>query len=169
MTVFVPLTLAAAQALRATGRAHDLRGYADGPGLRRWLGQPSLDREEADYVALGHAGVAALTLADVEAADAGTRLVLAVDAEGVGADDLGAVRLASVGWRDVGAVFADEEAAAGLVRAAREAVRGLELAEALPTPAVVELESAHDLLWYAPTELDALAAVADAGRPDRAD
>ena len=153
MTVFLPLTMAAARELRATGSVADVVGYADGPALRRWLGGERLEDEEADYVALNNAGVAALLLDE----DAPTRLVLAVDLELTGDDVLGAVSVPEVRWADVRSLFADERSAADTVRAARQAVRGLDLGAALAVPAVADLQDAYDLLWYAPEELDALA------------
>ena len=54
----MPVTLSAARELRSSGAARELTGYADGPELRRWLGESRLADEEADYVALNHAGVA---------------------------------------------------------------------------------------------------------------
>ena len=151
MTVFVPLALSAARQLRSTGSATDLIGYADGPALRSWLGGTRLDDEEADYVALNHAGVAALLLDG-----ASVRLVVAVDQEIAGADEFGSVPLPAVSWTDVRSLFADEAAAAGAVTAARTAVAGFDLAAALSLPEVEHLLDAHDLLWYAPEELDAL-------------
>jgi hypothetical protein len=153
MTVFVPVTVAAALELRASGDAVDLVGYGDGPALRQWAGEGALDDEEASYIALNHAGVAALLLDDT----APTRLVLAVDSEATGTDELGGVALPQVRWTDVRSLFADDPAAAEAVVAARAAVRSLDLAAALDTEAATRLEGTHDLLWYAPEELDALA------------
>ena len=152
MTVYVPITVAAAQQLRAAGEARDLVGYAAGPGLRRWVGEARLDEEEASYIALNHAGVAALLLDD-----SAPRLVLAVDQEVAGDDELGAVSVPLAAWTEVRSLFADEGSAAGAVAAARTAVAGLDLAAALTVPAVQELQDAYDLLWFAPEELDALA------------
>ena len=153
MTVFVPLTSAAVIKLRETGSAEDLHGYAAGPALRGWLGEARLDDEEADYVALNHAGIAALTLDDATA----TRIVVAVDQDASVGDELGAVTVARLDWAEVRSLFADEAAAEAAVLAARSAVRGLDLAAALVDPAVEELQEAYDLLWYAPEELDAIA------------
>lgn len=149
MTVFVPLGLGAAQQLRSTGSATDVVGYADGPALRRWSGS-QLDDEEADYIALNHAGVAALLLGGES-----RRLVLAVDQE-IAGGEFGAVRLPEVSWSRVRSLFADEAEAAAAVARARVAVAGLDLAAALLLPEVEQLLDAHDLLWYAPEELDAL-------------
>ena len=153
MTVFVPLTLTAALELRASGSAEDVVGYAAGPALRDWLGESRLDDDEADYVALNHAGVAALTLDSTVP----TRIVLAVDREASGGDQLGAVTVTGLAWAEVRSLFADEAAAAAAVLAARSAVPGLDLATALGDAAVQELLESYDLLWYAPEELDALA------------
>lgn len=150
MTVFVPLTFAAARELRSTGSAADVVGYADGPVLRTWLGGPGLDDEEADYVALNNAGVAALLLDDSSA-----RLVLAVDQDVV-SGELGAVWLPRVAWADVRSLFADEAEASAAVAKAGAAVTGLELAAALATPEVEQLLNGYDLLWYSPDELDVL-------------
>lgn len=103
-------------------------------------------------MALNHAGVASLLLEG-----GSTRLVLAVDLDLTGGDDLGAVRVPEVRWSDVRSLFADEAAAAAAVARAMAAVNGLELATALPLPEVEQLLDAYDLLWYAPEELDALA------------
>ena len=153
MTVFVPLTSTDVRQLAASGSAHDLVGYAAGPALRRWLGEARLDDEEADYVALNHAGIAALTLDD----STPTRIVLAVDHDLSGDDELGAVTVARLEWAEVRSLFADEAAAGAAVIAARSAVRGLDLSAALADPAVEELQESYDLLWYAPDELDAVA------------
>lgn len=151
MTVFVPITAAAARELRGAGTARSLTGFADGPALRRWLGEPRLDDEEADYIALNHAGVAALLLEG-----SSLRLVLAVDLDLVGGDELGAVWVPEIAWDDVRSLFADEESAAEVVAEARTAVAGLDLPAALADPVVERLQDAYDLLWYAPEELDAL-------------
>ena len=152
MTVYVPVTVDTALNLRASGDARNLLGYADGPGLRRWAGETQLDDEEAAYLALNHAGVAALLLDD----SAPTRLVLAVDSEVNGTDELGTVTVLQVRWADVRSLFADDPAAAEAVLAARAAARSADLAAALDSDATARLLDAHDLLWYAPEELDAL-------------
>lgn len=152
MTVFVPLTLAETRRLRDSGSLPEAAGYSAGPALRAWLGDGRLEDEEVDYVALNHAGVAALTLDD----STPTRIVVAVEQEASGGDALGAVTLDRLAWTDVRSLFADEAGAGSAVLAARTAVRGLELAAALAEPTVEELQESYDLLWYAPDELDAL-------------
>jgi len=153
MTVFVPLTLGDVRQLKSSGSARDLVGYASGPALRGWLGEARLDDEEADYVVLNHAGIAALTLDD----STPTRIVLAVDQDVSGGDELGAVTVAHLEWTEVRSLFADEAPAAAAVLAARSAVRGLDLSAALADPTVEDLQASYDLLWYAPDELDSLA------------
>ena len=100
-------------------------------------------------MALNHAGIAALTLDD----STPTRIVLAVDQDVSGGDELGAVTVAHLEWAEVRSLFADEAAAAAAVLSARSAVRGLDLAAALADPTVEELQESYDLLWYAPEEL----------------
>ena len=104
-------------------------------------------------MALNHAGIAALTLDD----STPTRIVLAVDHDLSGDDELGVVTVARLEWAEVRSLFADETAAGAAVVAARSAVRGLDLSAALADPAVEELQESYDLLWYAPDELDAVA------------
>ncbi|HEU5485239.1 MAG TPA: hypothetical protein VFU98_10050 [Microlunatus sp.] len=149
MTVFVPVTGTIAHRLR-TGSALDLLGYADGPALRSWLGDGQLSEEEVGYVALNNAGVAALLLDDP------TRIILAVDRDLAGDDELGTVTLPAVRWAEVQSLFGDAAAAAESVAAARAAIGGLDLGAALASPVVDELQRDHDLLWYGPEELDTL-------------
>ena len=61
--------------------------------------------------------------------------------------------------RDTPAVlkaFSDEEAATAAVAAARAAAAGLPLTDALALSAVETVLEEHDLLWFAPEELDQL-------------
>jgi hypothetical protein len=61
-------------------------------------------------------------------------------------------------WSQVRALFADEAEAAEAVLRARAALaesgEGYTLAAALEVPAVGKLLDNHDLLWFAPEELD---------------
>jgi hypothetical protein len=66
------------------------------------------------------------------------------------------VEVRDLGWRQVQALFADEESAAAAVRAAASAAAGVAVEAAFDLPAVVELTDTFDLLWYAPEELDGL-------------
>ena len=158
--VFVPLTASAALALRAGTPPAPLQGFAATPALRRTLG-PESTEDEADFAALSTAGLAALAgLPGDDGVTASRRLVLAAEASDEQVVDLGThlgeVRLGGLRWSQVQAVFADEDEAADLVAAAAGDARGLALAELLGRPAVAALSDTHDLLWYDPSELDAL-------------
>ncbi|MPM16690.1 hypothetical protein SDC9_63071 [bioreactor metagenome] len=109
------------------------------------------DEEEADYWALTDAGLAGLAAAE------GPRFVIAVRARpeqivAAGPDGSGRVSVADVAWSQVSALFIDEAEALPAVAAARAALADPD-AFAERTAALV---TAHDLLWYAPEELDAL-------------
>lgn len=154
MIVFVPLPPASASSLRGGAGAASYRAFAATSTLRRSLG-PSSDEDEAGFAALDTAGVAALDGLDGE-----RRLVLAAE---VGAaqlrdrgTELGEVEVADLAWEQVRSLFADEEVAAPLVRAAAAAATGVALPAAFDLAAVSELRDRHDLLWYAPEELDGL-------------
>ena len=152
--VFVPSSPAGARALRDGVPLAATRAFAPTPTLRRTL-QPPVEDEEADFAALHLAGVAAL-----DGPTAARRLVLAAEvADGQVVDQrtaLGDVEVHDLGWGQVRALFSDEDAAGPAVGAAAAAARDLPLAAALDQPAVAALTDIHDLLWYAPEELDAL-------------
>jgi len=154
MMVFVPTTPAAARALRAGEQPGRLPGFAVTPSLVRVLG-PDHSGEEADFAALSAAGLAAL-----QGPCAGRRLVLAVDVATDRVDDgrgePGEVRVDGLVWRQVSALFADEDAAADAVRAAVAEVTAAPPDDALSGRAVAALSDTYDLLWYAPDELDSL-------------
>ena len=169
MIVFVPSTLAAAAHLRSSGSVRGVVGYAPNPELRHLLGDEQLGAEELDYVALNHAGTAALASGEGSAGEDGTRVVLAVDVSAGSADSLGAVTLNEFSWTQVRSLFADESAAASAVDRARTAVRGLDLVQALLAPEVAELDDTYDLLWFAPDELDDLIAAAHGRQRNQAD
>ena len=154
MMVFVPLARPSALALRDGEPLGVRHGFAVTSSLRRALGAGT-DEEEADFAVLDTAGVAALD------GLAGTRrLVLAVEvADDQVADertDFGDVEVRDVRWPQVQALFADEESAGPAVAAAASAASGVALADAFALPEVVRLSEGHDLLWYAPEELDGL-------------
>lgn len=157
--VFVPASLASARALRSGQPTGPLRGFAVTPSLVRALG-PDLSDEEADFAALSTAGLAAL-----DGLDGGRRLVLAAevapDRVVDGGGGAGEVRLDQLTWRQVSALFADEDTAADAVRAAAAEISPAEgaaapSAAAWSGPAVTALVDTYDLLWYAPEELDVL-------------
>ena len=157
-TVFVPVGRAQARALHddPTSSLADVTGHAATPALMAAYGYDASSLEDAEFAALGFAGVRAVT---VEPPDP-LRLVLAALVEpgrvSVGSDELGKVRVADLRWSDVSAVFADEPGAEGEVLAARAAAAGRPPADALDQPAVRRLLDERDLLWYAPQELTQL-------------
>jgi len=166
--VFVPLSREDAVLLRR-------ESVPPRTGKSGWLGHAATDAlmatheydpataEDADFAALCYAGVSALSRTPDP-----LRLILALDvaasevtlnppAGGVVPDPYGHVSLERIGWPSVTALFADEAAAAAAVAAARAAVAGgLSLEDALDLPAVATLLDDHDLLWFAPEELDQL-------------
>ena len=153
---FVPVTPEQARRLRDGGDGADLgvlTAYASGPALREAHGLDASDDEEAGFVALGYAGLAALVRHE------GPRLVLAVDLDGAQAsasgDDFGTVEAQAVRWHQVTALFGDEPDADADVAEARRLVAGRTLAEVADDEDVVGLADRWDLLWYAPEELDA--------------
>ncbi|SDS87862.1 hypothetical protein SAMN04488543_2566 [Friedmanniella luteola] len=152
--VYVPLPLSRARALRDGEPLDAVAGHAATPSLRRAL-DLAPDDEEGDYAALNAAGVAAL------AGLAGARrLVLAAEVPDDrvvdGRGPSGEVDVADLRWPQVRSLFADEEVAGPAVAAAAAAVTGTDPAQAYDLPAVVALTDGHDLLWFAPEELDAL-------------
>jgi hypothetical protein len=154
MMVFVPLPVASASSLRGAAVAASYRAFAATPSLRRALG-PTSDEDEAGFAALDAAGVAAL-----DGLEGSRRLVLAAEVEPAqvqdSATELGEVAVRDLAWGQVQSLFADEEVAAPLVAAAAAVATGVVLPAAFDLPAVTELRDSHDLLWYAPEELDGL-------------
>jgi hypothetical protein len=153
IAAFVPVSREQAVALRAGDDLGDLAAYAPGPALQAAHGLGPSDDEEAGFVALGYAGLAALL------AGAGLRTVLAVDlgggqVQGSGSE-FGQVQVHGLTWAQVSAVFADEPGAAPDLEAARALVAGRSLADVADDEEVVGLVDRWDLLWYAPAELDA--------------
>lgn len=154
--VFVPCARQLASLLRQDRSAGPWVGYTPSPRLAAQLGGVGTD--ELEYAALNCAGVARLV--DNYASDE-LRLILAAEVPDEELHDLdaaeaGAVTVGKLSWSQVIALFADEPDSAAAVRAAREAVRGQTVNEALVVPEVVALLEGHDLLWYAPGELDRL-------------
>jgi hypothetical protein len=153
--VYVPLPLTRARSLRDGEPLARVVAHAATPSLLAAL-DLTPDDEEADYAALNAAGVAAL-----DGLASARRLVLAAEVPDARVDDghgaSGEVEVADLRWSQVRSLFADEEAAASDVTAAARAASGVALGQAYDLPAVVRLTDGHDLLWFAPEELDALA------------
>ncbi len=152
--VYVPLPASHARSLREGETLARVAGHAATPSLRAVLDLPP-DDEEADYAALNAAGVAALA-----GLPGSRRLVLAAEVGDLQVIDLrgasGEVEVSDLRWTQVRSLFADEEVAGSAVTAAAAAATGVALADAYGLPAVVALTESHDLLWFAPEELDAL-------------
>jgi hypothetical protein len=151
--VFVPMTWEEAVALRSGIAADGYQGCAATPSLVASMEGATL--EEAEYAALGYAGVLALVLKP-----ASPRLVVAAEVQQKQLTDLdrstGEVEVRGVTWAQVRALFADEPAAMEAARLASEVVAGQSLAAALVAPEVAAVLDGYDLLWYAPEELDQL-------------
>ena len=152
-SVFVPVAFAQATSLRAGDDLGTLAAHAPGPALREEHGLGPADDEEAGFVALGYAGLAALLDRP------GPRLVLAADVDAAQVDGAGTafgeVAVRGLRWDQVQAVFADEPAAAAGLAAARDLAEDRPLAEVADDEEVVSLVDRWDLLWFAPDELDA--------------
>ena len=154
VAVFVPVSHDRAAALRGGGDLGVTAAHAVGPALRQAHGLGPADDEEGGFVALGYAGLTALL------DHPGPRLVLAADVDAgqvsgpVGS--FGEVGVRGLRWDQVTAVFADEPSAAGELEAARSLAGGRPLSEVADDEDVVALVDRWDLLWFAPSELDAV-------------
>ncbi|GAA3556904.1 hypothetical protein GCM10022197_10100 [Microlunatus spumicola] len=153
LSAFVPVSREQALALRAGEELAGLTAYAPGPALLAAHDLGPADDEEAGFVALGYAGLAALL------AGPGLRTVLAVAVDSGRVDDRGSefgeVVVRGLRWSAVTAVFADEPGAAEDLDAARAVAGGRALGDVADDEDVVGLVDRWDLLWYAPEELDA--------------
>ena len=110
------------------------------------------DSEEAEYLALLVASVAALTATGVRQV-----AVLEGDAQPStdGHEDFGKVVTGDLRFEAILSLFADEPDAPGLAEAAA-AASGLSLQEAWRNSAVTVLLEEADLLWHGPGEWDSL-------------
>ena len=152
--IFVPMTRDEARALRAGTATGRYTGCAATPGLAASL-EANTVLEEVEYAALSNAGVLALVLKSHV-----PRLVVAAEVPEEHVRDLsqpnGEVEVSGLVWAQVRALFADESASLQAVSLASEAVAGESLATALAAPEVAAVLDNHDLLWFAPEELDQL-------------
>lgn len=154
--VFLPLSRADAVTLRDSGVLPGAwPAHAATPSLMRLHDYDAAALEDAEYAALTYAGVlAALTGTDA------LRLVVAAEVPGsacAGTDDAyGLVSVQEPRWAAVRALFADEPGAGAALAAVRSAAADRPLSAVLDLPVVESLVEQHDLLWYAPEELDAL-------------
>ena len=154
-TVYVPCDPAAAEAFRRSGQLERAEGvsvdvaYAAARDLDLSVGD---EEEEADFWALTDAAMLGLGRQGQ-----GPRFVLAArvrpeQLEAAAAEGSGRVTATALAWSQVSALFIDDAEALSAVDAARAALDDPEqLAER-----VAQLVADHDLLWYAPDELDGL-------------
>jgi hypothetical protein len=153
-TVFVPMTCDAAVDLRSGVAVDHYRGCAATSTLVASMEAGTLI-EEAEYAALGYAGVLALVLNP-----GSPRLVVAAEVQPGQLVDLceplGEVEVGGLGWTQVRALFADEPAAIEAASLASKGAAGQSLAAGLAAPEVRQILDNYDLLWFAPEELDQL-------------
>lgn len=162
MTVFIPCTTLLARSWRDQGLPPRLVGYAATVSMLAAHGLEPGDEEEGDFTALNYAATAALEMW----APGDQRLVLAVATaarntvpRGLSAQDaaeVGAVAVDEAAWRNVKAIFADEPDATDAVSQAKTALGERQWLAAWEDPAIDRLVTEFNLLWYVPTELDAL-------------
>jgi hypothetical protein len=149
--VFVAVDPCATVGLRDQGAQPHGVAYAATPMLRDVFGYGAGQDEEADYAAQLFASLAGL-------ASGWDRCVLAVRVPelppGTEGTDFGQVELPPIRWEDVTAVFFDDVKALPSVRAYAETVRGRGIGDIWADRATDALVADHDLLWFAPSELD---------------
>lgn len=154
-TVYLPCDPATAEAFRRSGQLERAEGvsvdvaYGTARDLDLAVGD---DEEEADYWALTDAAMLGLGRQGQ-----GPRFVVAArvrphQLETAGAEGSGRVTATALAWAQVSALFIDDADALPALEAARAALGDPELLAERVARLVVE----HDLLWYAPDELDGL-------------
>jgi hypothetical protein len=152
--VFVPMTWDAAVDLRSGIAADHYRACAATSAFVASM-ETGTSIEEAEYAALGYAGVLALVLNP-----GSPRLVVAAEVQPGQLIDLceplGEVEVRELGWNQVRALFADEPAALEAMGMVSKVVAGESLAAALAPPEVGRILDEYDMLWFAPEELDQL-------------
>ncbi|MDK1473880.1 hypothetical protein QNO07_10695 [Streptomyces sp. 549] len=171
MRVYVPLTLPGLADAHRQGEVGGgpLTAYAVTPALRAWCG--SDDVEELEYAALGEAARSSLRLLAATPGAAPRRVVLALDVpdatpatEPDPGGEPGALRLSGpFPMRRAAAVHLDAEAAEAAVTAAVAALSAARGGTGAAGDAAGETADdvaggaeAHELLWYAVQEIDAL-------------
>ncbi len=146
--IFVGTTRAQLEAWRA-GDETGAAGVAATAAMTTAHGYGPTETEDAEYAALQYAGVASLLFGP-------RRWVAAAEVRAVTdpGSPYGLVEVETLRWRDVQAFFTDEtEAFTDVARLARSVV-GRPVTEVLADAAVLDAAEDHDLLWYAPEELD---------------
>jgi hypothetical protein len=160
--VYLPATISLVAALREGGELTRPAGpaHAVTPALREWYMEG--DEEELEYVAFSRAAQDALRLLRADPGAPRRRVVISVDVPEaeitVGSQDLGTSEVRLGGPVPRGAIASfhiDDREAEADVAAAAEAV---EEAVAGDPDAQFTVDSAedHELLWYAPEEIDDL-------------
>ncbi|WP_157973943.1 DUF6912 family protein [Desertihabitans aurantiacus] len=145
--------------LATAGTLEELGGRTATGALARGHGLAADATEELDYLAQELASLDSLL------EGAAQRVVLAVDADADAVEVVdersGLVRLRPFDWERVTAVFVDEAEARPAVERARSVLADdpLRLAEPQRPEQVAELLAEHPLLWYLPTEREAVSAV----------
>lgn len=135
MLVFIPLDPAGLARLR--------QGYDLGAVLA-WAAEDESEEAEQD----------ALLVASLDGlARHGLRLVLVAQALFEAPPDDGPGRVVGLAWRQATALFADDPADLGLVRAAGAAVAGRDWRAALQDPTAVRLARERPLLWHDASEV----------------
>lgn len=154
-TVFIPLDRDQVVTWRDDGELAGADGFAATPELMAALGHDEKSREDAEFAAQSYAAVQALLGTEpvrrrwvVAAA-----VPVATCAPGQW-PTYGAVRVATVDWARVLALFVDQAEAEESVRDAQREVADMDLPGAWGHPEAAQLVADHDLLWYLPTELD---------------
>lgn len=151
MLIFVPLSTSALADWARRGVRAPVEAHAATPSFLAAFDLAATDGEDAERTAL-HVGALAALLSG------GARLVAvaeAAQARDLG-DDVGRVRVDSLPWASVTALFADEPAAAARVADAATALAGLDLEAAWDDEAAEALLDSADLLWHGPEEWQAL-------------
>jgi hypothetical protein len=162
--VYLPATIPLVAALREVEELGRPAGpaHAVTPALREWYTEG--DEEELEYVAFSRAAQEALRLLRADLSAPRRRVVISVDVPeaeiSLGSQDLGTseVRLGGpVPKRAIASFHIDEREAENDVAAAANAI---EEAVAGDPDAQFTVDSAedHELLWYAPEEIDDLLA-----------
>ena len=149
MMVFVPLTPAELKSWAESGSFTPSLAFAVTAAMRAAFGFATGDDEDAEHTALHIAALASLVSAD-------RRLVAVAEAsaEPVPSSEFGVVRVGSVVWPAVTALFgesADDEAGT-----MKRMIADRSVEDAWDDPAVAELLAEHELLWHGQGEWSVL-------------
>jgi len=164
--VYLPSTLPLLAAAVAAGEIGPppLAGCAVTPALREWYVEG--DAEELEYVALTAAAAASLELLAADESAPRRRVVVAADVPDpavrpVVGERAGVIVSVGVPLAEVGAAHVDDPAATAAVEAAVRALVGVDAGDEDAQFLLAEA-AAHELGWYAPSEIRELT---EAGPP----